>query len=86
MTKLSDLGRPLIGHRHEGPPASELAHFLPCPVCGQQIDMRDFRQVTPIRAAREATERDVTLRTSEPIWIRVADEKRGHIFEYSFSL
>ncbi|MES0179667.1 hypothetical protein NKJ86_13845 [Mesorhizobium sp. M0025] len=41
---------------------------------------------TPIRAAREATERDVTLRTSEPIWIRVADEKRGHIFEYSFSL
>ncbi|MER9758514.1 hypothetical protein [Mesorhizobium sp. M0138] len=41
---------------------------------------------TPIRAAREATERDVTLRTSEPIWIRVADEKRGHIFEYRFSL
>ncbi|ESZ31695.1 hypothetical protein X733_19505 [Mesorhizobium sp. L2C067A000] len=41
---------------------------------------------TPIRAAREATERDVTLRTTEPIWIRVADEKRGHIFEYSFSL
>ncbi|MER9028104.1 hypothetical protein [Mesorhizobium sp. M0674] len=40
---------------------------------------------TPIRAAREATERDITLRTSEPIWIRVADEKRGHIFEYSFS-
>ncbi|ESZ14936.1 hypothetical protein X735_15175 [Mesorhizobium sp. L2C085B000] len=35
--------------------------------------------------AREATERDVTLRTSEPIWIRVADEKRGHMFEYSFS-
>ncbi|ESX08904.1 MULTISPECIES: DUF3606 domain-containing protein [unclassified Mesorhizobium] len=30
MTRLSDLGRPLIGHRHEGPPASELAHFLPC--------------------------------------------------------
>ncbi|MER8912987.1 hypothetical protein NKI32_04015 [Mesorhizobium sp. M0761] len=41
---------------------------------------------TPTRAAREATEREVTLRTSEPIWIRVADEKRGHIFEYSFSL
>lgn len=46
MTRLSDLGRPLVGHRHKGPPASELAHFLPCPVCGQQIDMRDFRQVT----------------------------------------
>ncbi|ESZ42948.1 MULTISPECIES: hypothetical protein [unclassified Mesorhizobium] len=41
---------------------------------------------TPIRTAREATERDLTLPTSEPIWIRVADEKRGHIFEYSFSL
>ncbi|MBZ9739917.1 MULTISPECIES: hypothetical protein [unclassified Mesorhizobium] len=41
---------------------------------------------TPIRAAREATERDVTLRTTEQIWIRVADEKRGHIFEYTFSL
>ncbi|ESZ54611.1 hypothetical protein X727_33340 [Mesorhizobium sp. L103C119B0] len=40
---------------------------------------------TPIRAAREATDRDITLRTSEPIWIRVADEKHGHIFEYSFS-
>jgi hypothetical protein len=41
---------------------------------------------TPLRAAGEATERDVTLRTNEPIWIRVTDEKRGHIFEYSFSL
>ncbi|MER8722608.1 hypothetical protein NKH64_30515 [Mesorhizobium sp. M0999] len=41
---------------------------------------------TPIRAVREATEREITLHTSEPIWIRVADEKRGHIFEYSFSL
>ena len=41
---------------------------------------------TPIRAAREATERDVTLRTDEPIWIRVTDETRRHIFEYSFSL
>jgi hypothetical protein len=41
---------------------------------------------TPLRAAKEATERDVTLRTTEPVWIRVTDEKRGHIFEYSFSL
>ncbi|TRC98292.1 hypothetical protein FJV76_13280 [Mesorhizobium sp. WSM4303] len=45
MTRLSDLGRPIIGHRHEGPPASELEHFIACPVCGQQIDMRDLRQV-----------------------------------------
>jgi hypothetical protein len=41
---------------------------------------------TPLKAAREATEREVTLRTSEPVWIRVTDEKRGHVFEYSFSL
>lgn len=41
---------------------------------------------TPLRAAQEATERAVTLRTNETIWIRVADEKRGHVFEYAFSL
>lgn len=38
------------------------------------------------RAVQEATERGVTLRTSETVWIRVTDEKRGHVFEYSFSL
>ncbi len=41
---------------------------------------------TPLRAAREATQREVTLRTSETVWLRVTDEKRGYIFEYSFSL
>ena len=41
---------------------------------------------TPLRAARVATDRDVTLRTNEAVWIRVTDEKRGHIFEYAFSL
>jgi hypothetical protein len=41
---------------------------------------------TPLRAAKEATEREVTLRTTGSVWIRVTDEKRGHIFEYSFSL
>lgn len=41
---------------------------------------------TPLRAAQEATERGVTLRTTETVWIRVTDEKRGHVFEYSFSL
>ncbi|ESX89659.1 hypothetical protein X754_26160 [Mesorhizobium sp. LNJC403B00] len=28
MTRLSDLGRPIIGHRHDGPLASELDHFI----------------------------------------------------------
>jgi len=41
---------------------------------------------TPLRAAREATEREVNLRTNEPIWVRVTDEQRSHVFEYSFSL
>lgn len=41
---------------------------------------------TPLMAAREATEREVTLRAREPVWIRVTDERRGHVFEYSFSL
>jgi hypothetical protein len=41
---------------------------------------------TPLRAAQEATERSVTLRTNEAVWIRVIEEKRGHIFEYSFAL
>ncbi|MBM2712774.1 hypothetical protein JQK88_16290 [Mesorhizobium caraganae] len=40
---------------------------------------------TPLRAAQEATESSVTLRTNEAVWIRVTDEKRGHIFEYAFA-
>lgn len=39
---------------------------------------------TPIKAAHEATERQVTLRNQEVAWIRVVCEKRGHIFEYAF--
>lgn len=39
---------------------------------------------TPLKAAQEATEREVTLRAKEPVWIRVTDEKRGHIFECRF--
>ncbi|WP_245473729.1 hypothetical protein [Mesorhizobium sp. M7A.F.Ca.CA.001.12.1.1] len=45
MTKLSDLGPPIPGKQHGGEPADELNNFMTCPVCGQQFDMRDFRQV-----------------------------------------
>ncbi|PZV34388.1 hypothetical protein [Mesorhizobium kowhaii] len=45
MTKLSDLGPPIPGKRHGGEPANEQENFMTCPICGQQIDMRDFRQV-----------------------------------------
>jgi|GEM_PF-2857074 len=45
MTKLSDLGPPILGKRHGGEPATEADYFYPCPVCGQKVDQRDFRQV-----------------------------------------
>jgi hypothetical protein len=34
-----------LGHRHEGPSANALDNLMACAVCGQPIDMRDFRQV-----------------------------------------
>ncbi|ESY67388.1 hypothetical protein NKH57_18140 [Mesorhizobium sp. M1050] len=45
MTKLSDLGPPIIGSRHGKEPADERDHFHTCPVCGQAVDRRDLRQV-----------------------------------------
>lgn len=55
MTKLSDLGPPVIGVRMLGLAAEdgdESIHFVECPHCGQPIDRRDLRQVeyhmTPI--------------------------------------
>lgn len=45
MTKLSDLGPPVPGKQHGGEPADVRDNFMTCPVCGQQLDMRDFRQV-----------------------------------------
>lgn len=43
--KISELGRPIVGRRHDGEPARESDHFLVCPTCGQAIDLRDLRQV-----------------------------------------
>lgn len=43
MTKLSDLGPPTIGKWHDG--QSEKDHFYTCSSCGQEVDMRDLRQV-----------------------------------------
>lgn len=45
MTKLSDLGPPIPGKQHGGEPADENDNFYTCPTCGQQVDMRDLRQV-----------------------------------------
>lgn len=45
MTKLSDLGPPILGEQHDGEPADDQENFMICPVCGQRLDMRDFRQV-----------------------------------------
>jgi hypothetical protein len=45
MTKLSDLGPPIIGKRRGVQPTSESDQFHPCPVCGQAVDWRHLRQV-----------------------------------------
>ncbi|WP_081735012.1 hypothetical protein [Mesorhizobium sp. L2C084A000] len=45
MTRLSDLGPPIPGKQHGGEPGEEQENFMICPVCGQRLDMRDFRQV-----------------------------------------
>ncbi|TIR19629.1 MAG: hypothetical protein E5X34_19685 [Mesorhizobium sp.] len=45
MTKLSDLGPPIIGIRHGKQPTCETEHFHRCPLCGQAVDWRDLRQV-----------------------------------------
>lgn len=45
MTKLSDLGPPIVGHRHGEDPPRELDHFYDCRKCGQPVDRRDLRQV-----------------------------------------
>jgi hypothetical protein len=45
MTKLSDLGPHIPGKQHGGEPADERENFYTCPICGQQVDMRDLRQV-----------------------------------------
>jgi uncharacterized C2H2 Zn-finger protein len=45
MTKLSDLGPPIVGTRHGAPEKHEGEHFHRCPACGQAVDLRDLRQV-----------------------------------------
>ncbi|RUW79635.1 hypothetical protein EOA28_07510 [Mesorhizobium sp. M2A.F.Ca.ET.067.02.1.1] len=45
MTKLSDLGPPIIGKRHGGEPPSINDHFYACRRCRQIVDRRDLRQV-----------------------------------------
>jgi hypothetical protein len=45
MTKLSDLGPAIPGKQHGGDPVDERDNFMTCPICGQRLDMRDFRQV-----------------------------------------
>ncbi|RWM79496.1 MAG: hypothetical protein EOR81_10805 [Mesorhizobium sp.] len=45
MTKLSELGPPIVGTRHGAPVEQEGDHFYTCPTCGQPVDRRDLRQV-----------------------------------------
>ncbi|SFP86574.1 hypothetical protein SAMN03159463_05022 [Mesorhizobium sp. NFR06] len=43
MTKLSDLGPPIIGRLRGKQPDDERDHFHRCPVCGQAVDRPDLR-------------------------------------------
>ncbi|MER9842543.1 hypothetical protein NKJ59_14995 [Mesorhizobium australicum] len=43
--ELTDLGPPLPGKLHGAPVRDERDHFYACPSCGQEVDMRDLRQV-----------------------------------------
>lgn len=45
LTKLSDLGPPIIGQLQVRAAVSEEEHFMICPACGQAVDKRDLRQV-----------------------------------------
>lgn len=45
MTKLSDLGPPIVGRRHGDQPNDDGDHFYACPTCDQCVDRRDLRQV-----------------------------------------
>lgn len=45
MTKLSDLGPPIIGRLQVRAAASEEDHFHICQACKQAFDRRDLRQV-----------------------------------------
>ncbi|TJV06496.1 MAG: hypothetical protein E5Y12_04670 [Mesorhizobium sp.] len=42
---LSECAPPIASHRHEGDPADDQENFYTCLACGQQVDMRDLRQV-----------------------------------------
>ncbi|TJV20159.1 MAG: hypothetical protein E5Y07_00535 [Mesorhizobium sp.] len=42
---LSEWAPPIASHRHEGDPVDEQENFYACKACGEQVDMRDLRQV-----------------------------------------
>lgn len=45
MTRISELGPPTIGRRFAYEGQREEDHFYTCSSCGQNVDMRDLRQV-----------------------------------------
>ncbi|PBB83550.1 hypothetical protein CK216_27720 [Mesorhizobium sp. WSM3876] len=46
MTKLSDLGPPIVTAKYRARTAvTEQENFHRCPKCGQAVDRRDLRQV-----------------------------------------
>ncbi|MER8550843.1 hypothetical protein NKH69_09000 [Mesorhizobium sp. M0976] len=45
MTRIADLGPRISGKPYGKKPTNGHDHFHTCPICGQQVDRRDFRQV-----------------------------------------
>ena len=66
MTKLRDLESRIRGERRPNEPVDDdLDNFYLCPVSGDLIDMRDFRQVIrhePAKAHRSETEGELSRR------------------------
>ena len=55
-------------------------------VAGKVVVRHRVTAPTPFRAARLATNRDITLRASQVRWIRVFEEaKRHRPYEYGFN-
>jgi hypothetical protein len=45
MSKITNDGKGIIGHREGGDPENEMDNFYTCAACGQSVDMRDLGQV-----------------------------------------
>jgi hypothetical protein len=45
MSKITNVGKGVVGQRKGGDPEDERENFYTCAACGQAVDMRDLGQV-----------------------------------------